>query len=428
MRLEDPSAPPYFAISPLYPSLVRSGQITLSRGRLSSPDEIPSKTGIPLSEIAAIVLATGFDPSPSLSYLPPDVLETIGHAPEHPDLTPALAFHGTHHPTIPDLGFAGFYRGPYWGVAEMQSRFLSHLWTPQEVSPRSEALTKALADDRSIEEILSMRGNPRTSQFPMGDYPYLMQEFAGALDLPISPFPPSPNPDIPVDILTPARYVHPSQPTTSTSTSLSQTETCVHACLTTPKFLAAAVFRNLLGKWTLHRTINSALPSHPSGTFTGTATFHLRRKTADGLKCLSTPAPASPSPEASPFSGQEEGWEYLYEESGTFATPTFSFPARRRYIYRYDESADVLSAWFARVDDASRADYLFHEVEFLPRARGHGAVKATAGHLCVDDYYSVGYEFEFHGIEMGRWSLGYDVRGPKKEYSLHGVYTRAEEP
>lgn len=425
MAAPDTSPPPYVSISQFYPSLVREKTITLSRGRLSSVEDIPSKTNIPLSSIAAIVLATGFTPSPSLSFLPPDILATISHAPEHPDLTPALAFHGTHHPAVPDLGFAGFYRGPYFGVSEMQARFLAHLWTPQEVSPRSEALSTALAEDRSIDEVLAMRGNSRASQFPMGDYPFVMQEFARALGIRISPPTPSPNPAIPLDILTPARYTYPTpQPSPETETSLRQTQDCTAQCLST-KFLATATFRNLLGTWTLHRTIKSALPSHPSGTFTGTATFHLRRKTSDGLQCASTPTTPSP---ASPFDGAKEGWEYLYEESGTFTSQSFSFPARRRYIYRYDEAADVLSAWFVRPDDGARADYLFHEVEFLPRSLGAGAVKAKAGHLCVEDYYSVGYEFGFKGVGMREWSLGYEVRGPKKEYSLHGVYTRPREP
>ena len=357
------------------------------------------------------------------------MLRAIGHAPEHPDLTPALAFHGTHHPSVPDLGFVGFYRGPYWGVVEMQARLLAQLWTPEEVAPRSEALKTALAEDKSAEEVLAMRGNPHTAQFPMGDYPFLMQEFARALDMPISPSSPSPDPRIPLDILSPARYTYPSSTAASsheTTTLLAQAQTCAAQCLSTPKFLAATVFRNLLGTWTLRREIKSALPSHPSGTFTGTATFSLRHKTPDGLKCLSSPDPPSTTTTSTttPFDGTKDGWEYLYEETGTFATETLSFPARRRYIYRYDEVSDTLSAWFARVDDPSRADYLFHELEFLPRAEAGAGAKAKAGHLCVEDYYSVGYEFGVEGVGMRWWSLGYEVRGPKKDYKLHGVYRR----
>jgi hypothetical protein len=28
----------------------------------------------------------------------------------------------------PTLGFVGFYRSPYWGVMEMQARFLGKYW------------------------------------------------------------------------------------------------------------------------------------------------------------------------------------------------------------------------------------------------------------------------------------------------------------
>ncbi|SPN96669.1 related to FMO1 Flavin-containing monooxygenase [Cephalotrichum gorgonifer] len=429
MADHDPSAPLYVAISQFYPNLVRSGLITLSRGRLESPEEIPAKTGVEsVDDIAAVVLATGFDPSPSLSFLPVDVLEKIGHAPEFPDLTPALASHGTHHPSVPDLGFVGFYRGPYWGVMEMQSRFLAHLWTPEAISPRSDALKTALERDRSSEEVLAMRGNPRTAQFPMGDYPYLMQEFASALSLDISPaHPPHPAPAPPVDLITPARYSYPNaaEPSSAEETekSLRQTRKCADECLTSTGCLAASVFRNLLGTWTLNREIKSSLPSHPSGTFTGTATFLLRRKTADGIETAAAGEQA--------FDGAREGWEYLYIEEGIFASSVgFSFPATRRYVYRYDEVRDVLSLWFVRVNDDEKADYLFHEVEFLPRPdseakSGSGSgVRAKAGHLCIDDYYAVEYDFGLEGVGMKRWEVRYVVKGPKKEYTLHGVYTR----
>ena len=423
MVTDDASAPPYVSISQFYLNLLRAGLITLSRGYLDSTEDIPAKTGLEVDDIAAIVFATGFDPSPSLSFLPADVLEAIGHAPEYPDLTPALAFHGTHHPAVPSLGFAGFYRGPFWGVAEMQARFLAQLWTPSDVAPRSTSLEKALAEDNSREGVLAMRGNPRTSQFPMGDYAFLMQEFARALDLPISEplTPANPHPDVPpLDVLTPSRYSYPATgPDSETEKSLSQTRECATECTTSTKFLAASIFRGLLGKWDLRREIISALPSHPSGIFDGTATFALRRKTSDGV---STPAPSDGG-----FDGEREGWEYVCEEDGTFtASGGFSFTARRKYIYRYDEVSDTLSVWFVKVDDPLRADYLFHEVEFLPLGDGAIAkgVRAKAGHLCVEDYYAAEYEFAFEGVVLRGWKTDFKVRGPKKDYSLHGVYSR----
>lgn len=423
MVTDDASAPPYISISQFYLNLLRAGLITLSRGHLDSLEDVPAKTGLAIDDVAAIVFATGFDPSPSLSFLPPDVLESIGHAPEYPSLTPALAFYGTHHPAAPGLGFAGFYRGPFWGVMEMQVRFLTQLWTPPDVAPRSAALEKALEEDTSREGFLAMRGNPRTSQFPMGDYAFLMQEFARALDIPISEplAPANPHPDVPpLDILTPSRYTHPSaEPVPQTATSLAQTRSCAAECTASAKFLAASVFRGLLGKWDLRREIISALPSHPSGVFQGTATFTLRRKTSDGV--------SAPAPEDGGFDGEREGWEYLYEEDGTFtASGGFSFTARRKYVYRYDEAKDTLSVWFVKVEDPLRADYLFHEVEFLSRGEGACAkgVRAKAGHLCVEDYYAAEYEFGFEGVVLRGWRTDFRVRGPKKEYSLHGVFSR----
>ncbi|CAI4216145.1 unnamed protein product [Parascedosporium putredinis] len=352
-RVHDPSAPAFVALSQLYMPLLRAGLIDLSRGRLARLDGTTARTedGEEIQDIAAVVLATGFDPSASLEFLEPAVLKAIGHAPDYPELTPALAFHGTHHPSVPGLGFVSFYRGPYWGVAEMQARFLAELWTPEDVSPRSEALARALRDDRSAEELVALRGSDRLTQFPTGDYVYLMHH-----------------------------------------------------------------------------------SSHPSGTFSGTGRFLVRQKTLDGLD--SAPARASAAGEL----------EYLYIEEGTFeSTLGFSFSATRRYVYRYDEAADILSVWFVCVDDAKKADYLFHEVEFLPqspdastpasasapapapggvpvvRAKG---IEAKAGHLCGDDYYSVRYEFGFKAVNLERWTVGYQVKGPKKDYTLHAVYTR----
>lgn len=459
-RVQDPSAPAFVALSQLYMPLLRAGLIDLSRGRLASLDGTTARTedGEEIEDIAAVVLATGFDPSASLDFLEPAVLEAIGHAPDYPELTPALAFHGTHHPSVPGLGFVSFYRGPYWGVAEMQARFLAELWTPEDVSPRSEAFARALRDDRSAEELVAMRGSDRLTQFPTGDYVYLMHQFANALNLPLSTANSQlliPQANIPLDLLTPARYVSlpPAPPSTpqgddvadatdatdatlaaQAARSLALSQSIASSALSNHGFVAASVFRNLLGTWRLEREIESKLPSHPSGTFSGTGRFLVRQKTLDGLD--SAPARASAAGEL----------EYLYIEEGTFeSTLGFSFSATRRYVYRYDEAADILSVWFVCVDDAKKADYLFHEVEFLPQSPDASApasasaptpapggvpvvrakgIEAKAGHLCGDDYYSVRYEFGFKAVNLERWTVGYQVKGPKKDYTLHAVYTR----
>ncbi|CAG7561610.1 unnamed protein product [Fusarium equiseti] len=421
------SKQPYLAVSEWYTDFVRSGLITLSKGKVEGLDGSTAtlSDGTKIEDVAAVVVATGFDPSPCISYLPDDVLQALNFSPEHIDQPIALASHGTHHPQVPDLGFVGFYRSPYWGVMQMQARFVAALWS-DSVSPgrESEVFKNKLADDVSIQRTLDLRNDPRVSQFPMGDYPYLVNEMAEALGLKIRepltpPVPNLPHNDLPLDMLTPARYSNPNDDQESkdaATKSLEQTRKDATDGLTTSRFVAHAVFRSLLGTWKLERDLISKLPSHPSGHFSGTAQFLLREKTTDGLRCAGNPSEDSSD-------GEDLGMEYLYIEEGEFKTAQgFGFKATRRYVWRYDELKDVLSVWFAKPDDLKRADYLFHEIEFTkPTEKGWAA---KAGHLCIDDHYDVKYNFAFQAVNLKEWMIEYTVKGPKKDYTITGTYTR----
>ncbi|ETS87258.1 hypothetical protein PFICI_01086 [Pestalotiopsis fici W106-1] len=410
---------PFLAMSSHYADFVRSGLIKVSQGRVSAFDGstaavVPS--GENITDVAAVVLATGFDPAPSLGFLQPEVLETISFSPSTPTLPAALAFHGTHHQAYPSLGFVGFYRSPYWGVMEMQARFMAHMWsTPAP----SESFKEALAADNSIERTLSLRTDPRCSQFPMGDYVFLMAEFAKALEIPIVPARETPalaNGKT-MDIITPARYVSHGASDAAleeVEKNLVSTQETAIAGLTKAKFVAHAVFRSLLGEWKLDRALKSKLPSHPSGRFVGTAKFLLRDGTTDGRTVAE---------------GQDLGMEYLYVEDGDFiADNGMKFRATRRYVWRYDEAKDVLSVWFARTDDNTRADYLFHNLEFLvPNGDENEEAKdwqAEASHLCIEDLYDVHYDFNFKAVNLKDWKLAYSVKGPKKDYTIAGKYSR----
>ncbi|KAH9897450.1 FAD/NAD(P)-binding domain-containing protein [Xylariomycetidae sp. FL2044] len=376
---------PFIAMSNYYLDFVRSGLIQVSKGRLASISGTRatiSPSNQEITDIVAVILATGFDPSPSLSFLPPAVLSSLSHSPSTPDLPLSLAFHGTHHPSLPTLGFVGFYRSPYWGVMEMQARFLAHLWSTTSSQPPE--LKQALEKDDSIARTESLRTeslrtDPRTSQFPMGDYAWLMQEFSRALQIPISAPPPAnvgadesttTTPVLvngrPMDILTPARYISPTatpEQRDEARRSLEMTRDAAVSALTGGRFVAGAVFRSLLGEWRLERDLVSKLPSHPSGRFVGTAKFLLREGTADGREDIGGGG------EDGNNSGRDLGMEYLYVEDGEFVArdnPALRFRATRRYVWRYDEARDRLSVWFARTDDGGmRADYLFHELEFF---------------------------------------------------------------
>ncbi|KAF5580348.1 FMO1 flavin-containing protein [Fusarium pseudocircinatum] len=418
---------PYLAVSEWYTDFVRSGMISLSKGKVESLEGSTAtlSDGTKIEDIAAVVVATGFDASPCINYLPEDVLKALNFSPKHIDQPVALAFHGTHHPDVPDVGFVGFYRSPYWGVMQMQARFVAALWS-DNVSPgrESEVFKNKLHDDTSVQRTLELRNDPRVSQFPMGDYPYLVNEIAEALELKIReplepPVPSLPHNNLPLDMLTPARYSNPDDDQDSrdaATKSLEQTHKDATDGLTTSRFVAHAVFRSLLGTWKLERDLVSKLPSHPSGHFSGTAQFLLREKTNDGLQCAGNSSEDSPTDD-------ELGMEYLYIEEGEFKTEQgFGFKATRRYVWRHDELKDVLSVWFAKPEDLKRADYLFHEIEFTePTNKGW---KAKAGHLCIDDYYDVKYNFAFQAVNLKEWGIEYTVKGPKKDYTISGTYKR----
>ncbi|KAI0021653.1 FAD/NAD(P)-binding domain-containing protein [Xylariomycetidae sp. FL0641] len=441
--------PPYLAMSSHYANFVRSGLIQVHRGKLDSLSGSTASLAGPdaeVDDIAAVVLATGFDPSPSVAFLPAAVLATLAHSPAHPHLPLALAFHGTHHPSLPTLGFVGFYRSPYWGVMEMQARFLGALWSSPPPPSSSSSLAEALQADDSIARTLALRADPRCSQFPMGDYAFLMQEFAAALDIPISPplsppTPPAAN-GLPMDVLTPSRYL-PPRATAAQRAHAEANRALTHATATAGldegKFVAGAVFRSLQGTWRLSRRLSSRLPSHPSGTFEGTAQFLLRRGTGDGRASAAASSTSGPACAVRGGSGtqgsgeEEEEWgdeeeeEYLYIEDGTFTAATgLRFRATRRYVWRYDGRADALSVWFARVDDGARADYLFHELAFqmAPADGDENKWRARASHLCIDDLYDVHYAFGFRAVGLRHWTLAYSVKGPKKDYTIEGSYSR----
>jgi hypothetical protein len=81
---------------------------------------------------------------------------------------------------IPTIGFIGFYEGPFWGVMEMQARFLAETWA---LHPPSEQGTLPDRDvythntTKSVQEAINNR-SLQVPQFWMADYVGLLEEFA----------------------------------------------------------------------------------------------------------------------------------------------------------------------------------------------------------------------------------------------------------
>lgn len=331
LRGEITKQPAWVAVSDSYTEFVRSGNIKLHTGRVAGlsnkiyddgklqPSGVSydkasgvSKVTVAganedtdLENVAAIILASGFDATSSLSFLPEEILETLQFDPKFDPFPIDLQCHSTVHKEIPDLGFVGFYRSPYWGVMEMQARFLGKLWTG------TTDISQTLDGDHDITALRKcyVEEPERFAQFPMGDYAYLMESFAGATGIKRIPWPVGQNNDTesrtgPV-LVQRYSYDPPSNP--EISKAIYSIESAFEGS-DKGKFVARAVMCALQGQWKVSRRFQSRYSLNPSGNFEGTACLHPR-----------TPTDAK-------FDS-----ENLYVEEGSFTTDTgLNFNANRR--------------------------------------------------------------------------------------------------
>jgi len=175
------------------------------------------------------------------------------------------------------------------------------------------------------------------------------------------------------------------------------------------------IFTAMRGEWKISRGIRSAISTYPSGAFHGLATLIERAATDKAYDD-----------------------ESLYSERGEFATEQgLKIKASRQYVYRYQNHADEISAWFVKPDDGTSVDYLFHDLGFgseglgvLPETQhvDPHTITAKGGHLCIDDYYTANYSFYFDRGILDRWSVKYTVKGPNKDYRADAEYTRHQQP
>lgn len=189
-----------------------------------------------------------------------------------------------------------------------------------------------------------------------------------------------------------------------------------------PPNIPATLFTSLHNSskpWAFTRQLSSVLPTHPSGTVTGTATF--------------TPytAPASEPPNPNTL---------LYAEEGEFLTSSgLHFVARRKYVYQLKPGLETGEEPYIAVhfyeDENGREGFggLFVEMGELERddESDDGVLRAgnREQHLCAEDLYTASWRFSGgmggdDGEEREKWwEVRYDVKGPKKDYVSTTRYT-----
>ena len=415
--------PPRVVLTDSYSEFVRSSAIIPVFGRVESLGMSPSgqgniTVGLPgkqqvLEDVHAVVMATGLTPQRSLEWLPQDVLDTLQHDKEHHRI-PLILQHGSYsHSGLPELGFVGFYEGPYWGIMEMQARMLVQEWAFPIKGNVMDKATSNEARESERQQMLALRAaltsEPESfSQFWMGDYVGFMEFFARVLSIDrteLDGFEERGGP------LVPARYTSTGDDLAQASRTLANLDAMMQTASSASGFVAKATFRAMQGTWDVKRVLKSAIPTYPSGTFSGIAQFHPRQPT-----------------------DQQYDTEYLYAEEGDLVTENgMTMRGSRQYAYRYEERSDAITAWFIKPQDGRSVDYLFHKLRFCVMEAGDEKANtiregwvATGHHLCVADDYDSSYLFHFRGAALERFKIQYIVKGPKKDYVSETWYERPD--
>src|SRR5262249_21495440 len=109
----------------------------------------------------AIIWCTGY--RPKLPLLSAETLAALDFDPDEL-LQPLLLHKCTLHPDLPSRAFVGLYRGPSFGVIELQARWSCAVLSGQLPLPSRERMHAGLEKERAIRRL-----RPRP-QFPHGGY------------------------------------------------------------------------------------------------------------------------------------------------------------------------------------------------------------------------------------------------------------------
>ncbi|TFK53697.1 hypothetical protein OE88DRAFT_1272174 [Heliocybe sulcata] len=439
--------PPRVGISDTYVSGLRSGVIVQHLARLEwvdgSTSNLRLSSGEDITSVDAIILGTGY--TTEFPYLSSEQKAALEYEADNP-MVPFLSHRLVLHPDLPQAGFVGLYRGPYFAVIELQARYLAALFAGEKGWPSEAEMRAGVEQERQIRELV----RDRKRQFPHSDYGGLVETYAQLLNLP-SPLSGSLRGDSAVaDHILACNY--PREP----NEKVSALEADISRTLQLSKsgaWVLGAVFRSWCGRWKVDRVIRHDMQGGMDGTFDGIATFYLRSPSIlpkDPSKLRPRDPAACSQPDGitqdymERMNDTEAGLvEYLYHEGGTFTTSTgISFQAHRKYVYRYHPTTDTISAWFVKggafgsAPDQGEIDYWFHDIVLSPQSNSDlglwfyehrdegGWIAKGDEHLCVRDVYSPVYRFCFQGNEVQEFGIGYDVRGPDKGYVSEAWYAR----
>ncbi len=166
----DLKAPPFVAISDSYVKDVEEKRIDVKKLTIDhlEADKIVFENG--QSENSdAIICCTGYQAA--LLFFREDVLKELEFKPE--DKLQPLLLHKTVFPkNLPGLAFVGMYRGPYFGVMELQARWACMAFSGKVPLPTEAEINLGIEEEKKIRD-----QQPRP-QFPHGNYVGFCEDLA----------------------------------------------------------------------------------------------------------------------------------------------------------------------------------------------------------------------------------------------------------
>jgi dimethylaniline monooxygenase (N-oxide forming) len=169
----DSDRPEHVVICDGLAGALRSGAVALRLARAArlEPGGLVLDDGTSV-EADAIVWCTGYQLD--LPFLSRGELDPLGFVPGD-RLQPLLLHVCTFHPDLPGLAFVGVYRGPFFGVIELQARWACCVLSGSCAAPGREEMAGGLEAEARVRRAL-----PRP-QFPHGDYVDLADRIASRL-------------------------------------------------------------------------------------------------------------------------------------------------------------------------------------------------------------------------------------------------------
>jgi len=374
----DGITPPHVSISDSFMSLVATGDIDVVKGRvveISSNEHsgclnLLLEDGQEVESVSTVLDCTGY--RCSVPFLHQRILDTLQYDDED-NFAPFVLCFDAYHPKLNNLGFVGMYKGPYFGVMELQAKLLCEKMTRKSIVSE-ERSTEALQDS------LKIRNSVPRAQFPRFDYVGMMDELASLLGV-------CPTGELAAKnmFVVPGFYG-------------GQRE---HVRVNIEEDIASLQFKStpsvmlasLIGRWSFHRDIIES--SRPTET-----------QAVDGLVTFQ---------HMSGLFG-----EARYREDGKLVLSSGKeLDVFREYDYAVED--DKLCIYF--VESGERA-HTFLRLKFNKQESNEWT--ASSDHLCVNDLYVGTFKVVLDGIIASRVDIEYKVTGPNKDYRSHTTLLRQD--